>query len=157
VPNVGAWEPLGYLAATALRPQAPRRCCASVPWAPTLCQCAARREAAHEAISFAACRGCAPAAVLDCVSWRLAEIDGHPAMILPTTAGTWQMRGHPWWIQHTSRANEGRMRNRLATPEACVLVGHGKQPSSLPLRGATPRGTMPARASSCRVGALVSW
>lgn len=41
---------------------------------------------AHDVIS-SCCRGCSPAAVLDCVSWRLAEIDGHLAMILPALSG----------------------------------------------------------------------
>jgi hypothetical protein len=96
-------------------------------WTPAACEAVCQRAAClggprgHLA---AACRGRAPAAVLDCVSWRQAEIDGHPAMILPTTAGTWQMRGAPRWREHhPSRANEqrgGACEMGLATLEACV-------------------------------------
>lgn len=54
--------------------------------------------------SLSCCRGCSPAAVLDCVSWRLAEIDGHPAVIFPalSRSGGYLAEASEWDHGHRS-------------------------------------------------------
>ena len=104
--NVEAWEPLALRRA---RGSGAERCAASFcagrlvvksvtmalfaaisppsrvgrPFAPIVSHGGAWSRDRPAGPSLSCCRGCSPAAVLDCVSRRLAEIDGHPAVIFP--------------------------------------------------------------------------